>query len=275
MRERTGSRPALLLGWSAVAYLLLAVIAAATEPTAQSLLERTRELGRTTRKWTDRTQHLKLRIIDRRGGERQREVVITVKKYPEERTRSLLLFAAPQDVKGVGVLQWGDPKGTDEQWLYVPEVKRIRRISGSAKRESFVGTDFTYEDLAIITQITDWTDTEARATLLRDDEIDKQKYHVIEFTPTGKDLSYGKLLVWLRADDLLLLRFEMSDKTGQVQKRLTLADVRPVGTIPSAFRMEMTNLQSGSHTVVEFSDIKYDSGLDDGAFTQGALEHGL
>src|SRR5215475_5539908 len=85
----------------------------AAEPTARELLDRARQLNETTRKWSDRVQHLKLSIIDRRGGERKRDLVIYFKKCPEDRNRTLLFFETPPEIKGVGFLQWADPHGKD------------------------------------------------------------------------------------------------------------------------------------------------------------------
>jgi outer membrane lipoprotein-sorting protein len=261
------------------AMLLLAVSAcagpSAAQTSARELLDHIRQLNQTTRKWNDRVQRLQLKIIDRRGGERNRSLVISFKKYPEDRNRTLLFFEEPPEVKGVGFLQWADPHGKDEQWLYLPELKRVRQISSAAKHESFVGTDFSYDDLAIIGEITDWTDADARASLLPDESVDGQPCHVIQFAPTGKDLTYSSIVTWLRADDFVFLKYEMHDKQDRLEKQLTLGDIRPVGAIPTAFHMEMKNLQSGSHTVVTFTEVKYDSGVDDGLFTQRALEHGL
>jgi len=244
------------------------------ETTARDLLDRARQLGQTTRKWNDRVQRLQLKIIDRRGGERNRELTISLKKYPEDKTRTILFFESPPEVKGVGFLQWSDPHAKDEQWLYLPELKRVRQISSGAKHESFVGTDFSYDDLAIVSQLLDWSEQDAHATLAREEIVDGRACHVIEFTPTGKDLTYGKLLAWLTADDLTILRYEMYDKSAKLEKELSLSAVRPIGAIPTAFHMEMKNAQSGSRTVVDFTDIKYDNTLDDAAFTQRALEHG-
>ena len=257
--------------------MLLAWVAtpAVAATTARELLDQTRRLAETTRKWNDRVQRLKLRIVDRRGGERNRELVIESKKYPEDRTRTIMFFESPPEVKGVGFLQWADPHGKDEQWLYLPELKRVRQISAGAKHESFMGTDFSYDDLAIIGDITDWTDADARAVLLRDEVLDGRPCHVIEFTPTGKDLTYSKILTWLTADDLVMVKFQMYDKGGRLEKLLTLSDIRTVRAIPTAFRMEMKNGQSGSHTVADFSEITYDPGFGDDTFTQRSLEHGL
>lgn len=255
--------------------MLAAAVAPAGATTARELLDQTRQLAQTTRKWTDRVQRLKLRIVDRRGGERDRELVIDLKKYPEDRNRSIVFFESPPEVKGVGFLQWADPHAKDEQWLYLPELKRVRQISAGAKHESFVGTDFSYDDLAIIGEITDWTDADARTNLVRDETLDGRACHVIEFTPTGKDLTYGKVVAWLTADDLVIVKFEMDDKSGRLEKVLTLTDIRTLGAIPTPFHMEMKNEQSGSHTVVDFSEVKYDTGLADEMFTERALEHGL
>lgn len=244
------------------------------ETTARELLDRARQLGQTTRKWSDRVQHVQLKIVDRRGGERNRELIINLKKYPDDKTRTIVFFESPPEVKGVGFLQWADPHAKDEQWLYLPELKRVRQISGGAKHESFVGTDFSYDDLAIIGQLTDWTEQDAHAVLARDETLDGRACHVIEFTPTGKDLTYSKLVAWVTATDLTVVRYEMYDKSGKLEKELSVSDIRAIGAIPTSFRMEMKNTQSGSRTVVGFTEIKYDNNLDDSAFTQRALEHG-
>ena len=242
---------------------------------ARELLDQTRRMNQTTRTWNDRTQHLSLRIVDRLGGERQRQLVMHFKRYPEDRNRSVVFFEAPTEVRGVSVLQWTDPHAKDEQWLYLPALKRVRQISAAAKHESFVGTDFSYDDLAVISEITDWGDADAATKLLRDEPLDGKPCHVIEFTPAAKDVAYGKILTWLTSDDLVMLKFEMYDKDNQLEKVLTLSDIREVGHIPTPYRWEMKNQQNGSHTVVEFTEIKYDTGLSDEMFTQRALEHGL
>lgn len=245
------------------------------EVTASQVVSQVRQLAQTTRKWGDREQRLKLRIVDRRGGERTRDLVIFMKKYPDDRNRTILFFESPPEVKGVGLLQWGDSHAKDEQWLYLPELKRVRQISAGAKHESFVGTDFSYDDLAIISEITDWTDADARTSLLRDEAVDGHLCHVLEYTPTGKDLNYSKILDWVTADDLVTLKFEMYDKSARLEKVLALSDIRKIGEIPTAFHMEMQNTQGGSHTVVDFSEVKYDTAQSDDRFTQRALEHGL
>ena len=241
---------------------------------ARELLEKVRTVNATTRKWTDRTQRLQLKIVDRRGNERLRDLDIYMKKYPEDASRSIVFFRSPAEIKGTGFLQWANAHTGDEQWLFLPELKRVRQISGSSKRESFVGTDFSYEDLAIVSEILDWSDADAQTSLAGNETIDGAPTTVIEFTPTGKDIGYGKVRVWLRQTDSVIVKYEFVDKKGAAAKVLTIGDVRALGAIPTAYHMEMQNLQSGSHTTVDFATITYDSGLSDDVFTQRTLERG-
>jgi outer membrane lipoprotein-sorting protein len=254
--------------------LMLSCALPARAETARDLLDRVEQLNSTSRNWSDRTQKLRLRIVDRRGSERLRDLEIYVKKYPDDASRSIVFFQSPPEIKGTGFLQWVNAHAADEQWLFLPELKRVRQIAASSKRESFVGTDFSYEDLAIVGQITDWTEADARASLLRDEEIDGARAAVIEFVPAAKEIGYGRVRVWLRHDDLVIVKFEFVDVKGAVVKTLTIGDFREVRNIPTAFRMAMKNERSGSHTAVEFSEVVYDTGLKDSLFTQRALERG-
>ena len=259
----------------AAALLCLAAKSVGAAESGRELLDQAKQLSATTRKWTDRTQQLRLTIVDRRGNERVRDLSIYMKKYPDDANRSIVFFQSPADIKGTGFLQWANAHTTDEQWLYLPELKRVRQIGAGSKRESFVGTDFSYDDLAIISQLTDWSEAEAKTKLLREEVVEGQPTSVIEFTPDAKDVGYSKILAWLTRDDLVLVKLEMYDKQGRVQKVLTLSDIRKVGAVPTPFHMEMNNVQDNSRTVVDFTEVKYDTGLDDDAFTQRALERGL
>ena len=267
--------PRFAFGLATILLPLLAAGPTLAEPTARELLDKARGLNETTRKWTDRTQQMAVTIVDRRGGERHRQMRIYYKKYPQDRNKTLLFFEEPSDVKGVGFLQWADPHDKDAQWLYLPELKRPpRQISGGAKRESFAGTDFSYDDLSIIGQLTDWTEADARTQLLRTETIDGTPAHVIELTPVGKEVGYAKILAWLRADDLTIVKYEMWNGGEEPEKVLTMTDIRQVGAIPTPFRMEMKNLRGGSRTDVRITETAYDSGLSDDQFTQRTLERG-
>jgi outer membrane lipoprotein-sorting protein len=260
--------------FSRVVLLTAVLVAPAWSVTAREVLDHARRLTQTTRKWTDRLQRLSLRIVDRRGNARERALDVYVKRYDQDRSRSLLFFRSPPDVKGIGLLQWVDPHGENQQWLYLPELRRVRRISGGSSRSSFVGTDFSFEDLAIMAEILDWSDADAAVTLQREEPCAALSCWVLEFEPKGKDLAYTRIRLWLDAD-YRQQRFEFLGAKGEVDKALELTEYRTVGAIPTAFRMEMRNLRGGSHTIVDFGEVRYDTGIDDGVFSQGQLEKGL
>jgi len=254
--------------------LLLAGSSAAHAVTAREVLDKARELNRTERKWTDRTQKLALTVVDRRGGTRTRALEVVQKKYEEDRSKSILFFSAPPEIKGTGFLQWIDPHGQNQQWLYLPELKRVRQISGSSKRESFMGTDFSYEDLAVSSEILDWSESDAQATLEREEACGGETCWVIDFTPKGKDIAYSRIRVWVDGR-YRLRRFEFIGDRDEVSKRLEIQDIRDVGAIPTAFRFEMDNVRGGSKTIVDFSDVRYDTGVGDATFSERRLEKGL
>lgn len=258
--------------------LVIAVLVAASgglgwAATAREVLDQAKALSHTTRKWTDRTQELVLRIVDRRGGERTRRVTVYYKKYEDDRSRSILFFLSPPEVKGTGFLQWVDPHSHNQQWLFLPALKRVRQISGTSERESFMGTDFSYEDLAIMTEILDWSADDAEAAIERQEACEDSQCWVLSFVPREKDVAYARIRVWLDRD-YRLRRFEFMDESGEAVKDLAATDIRPVGAIPTAFRLAMRNLRSGSRTEVTFDAVRYDTGLSDRMFSQHRLEQG-
>jgi hypothetical protein len=244
-----------------------------SERAAREILEQVRNLNKTTRAWKDRTQQIQLTIIDRRKNERQREMKVITKKFDGEETRTILFFLSPVEVRGVGLLQWSAPHQEDTQWFQLPE-QQPRRISGNSKRDSFVGTDFTFEDLTIWADVLDWNEQDAHATLLRNEPLRGQSCAVIEMVPSGVEVSYEKIRLWLGRDDQVIHRMEFDERDTTV-KTLDLDDVRTVGKIPVAHRLEMHNVRGGSSTVVVMTAVDFDTGVADEEFTQRRLQKGI
>lgn len=268
-------RIALLVAATALASLAVVLPRAApADEAAQALLEQVRELNRTVRHWEDSVQRLHVTIRDRRGRERQREMEVFIKRYPQDATKTLLFFRSPPEVRGVGFLQWVDPRSSDRQWLFLPELKRVRQITGNSKRESFVGTDFSYEDLALRLELVDWTEDDAATRIIADEPCDDRTCAVVEFSPKKEDVSYGKIRLWLGRGDLVARKFEFEDRNGRLSKTLRNADIRAVGNVPTAHRLEMQNERGGSRTVVVLTEVAYNQGLKDSLFTERHLEGG-
>jgi hypothetical protein len=264
---------------AAIAIAVLAIgglaAAVAADDGARALLDRVRRLNQTSRKWTDRVQFMRLTIVDRRGGEHHRELEVMTKRYDADASRSIMFFHAPPQVRGIGFLQWVAPREPDRQWLYLPALKRVRQISGGARTESFVGTDFSYEDLAIMADVLDWGEDRAHAVLLGSETAEGQVRDIVQLTPTpAAEVSYATIRLWLGRDDQIVHKYEFVGGDGEVVKTLLLSDVREAAGIPTAHRLEMRNQRGGSHTLVDVTELKYNTGLDDEVFTQRRLEKG-
>jgi outer membrane lipoprotein-sorting protein len=268
-------RPRVLrLLWVVAAVVSVAVGGAEAE-SAREMLDRAKAVN-DAREPKDVEQRFTMRLVDSQGRERVRELAAWMKRGPEGEDRAILFFLAPPEVKGVGFLSWAHRNRDDDQWLYLPELKRVRQITTNTRRQSFQGSDFSYEDLELFDDIRDWTERDAASRLVKDpDVVDGVPCAVIELVPQGKDLEYGRFVVWLDKEASVFRRVEFYDRRDdRLLKTLLLSDFRTVEGIPTPYRLEMRNERKGTRTVMEFSEVRYNQGLDDELFTQRTLERG-
>ncbi|HEY8515629.1 MAG TPA: outer membrane lipoprotein-sorting protein [Candidatus Binatia bacterium] len=242
---------------------------------ARALLDEINHLDDTTRRWTDRTQRLKLLIVDGRGTERQRELRMKTLKRDGGEDKTITVFFAPPEVRGTSFLQFAHKDRDAEQWLWLPALNRVRQISAQSKNESFVGTDFSYRDLELLTDVFEWTEAEATSRLVGNEQIEGRDAAIIELEPKKKDVGYRRIRLAITTPDKVLRRMEFWAGQGSAPKKLLhLDDIRDVNGIPTAFRLEMLQPAAGSRTLVEVLDVRYDQGLSEDEFTQRALERG-
>jgi len=244
-----------------------------TAPSARELLERAKSLDRSSRAWKDREQRLALAIRDGRGGERRRDLVMKTLRGEGGEDKTITVFLSPAEVRGTAFLQFAHRDRDAEQWLWLPALGRSRQISSGAREESFVGTDFSYRDLELLTDVIEWSEEEAASRLLATESLDGREVARIELVPRRKDVGYRRIVILLETGDLVLRRMEMFGEEDAPRKVLRLDEVRTIGVVPTAGRLEMTKPASGTATVVEVADVRYDQGLPASLFTQGALEH--
>ena len=151
----------------------------------------------------------------------------------------------------------------------MPAMKKTRRISGSsARKENFMGTDFTYDDMG------GRNIDEDTHRLLKELNIEGFRCWVIESVPKDSGGSYSKTISWIRQDALVAVKVEFYDKRGSLLKTLVVSDVRKQDDIWTPFRMEMKNVQKDHSTVIEITEIQYNTGLEDSLFRVSTLERG-
>lgn len=217
----------------------------------------------------DRQSTLEMTLINKRGKKRVRVISSYYKDYGKD-SKALMFFQSPSDVKGTGFLQfeYDDPAKDDDRWLYLPALKRVRRISGSSKNEYFMGSDFTYDDLG------GRSVDEDEHTLLREEELDGQKCWVIESVSKDDGYMYSKVVRWIRQDALMDIKIEFYDRHGALMKVLAVGDIRLQDGFWTAYSMEMDNLQEQHQTILKFNDITYNADLSDSLFRVSTLERG-
>lgn len=214
-----------------------------------------------------------MKLINKRGKERKRQVVLYSKTDGEDNDKTLIRFQAPADVKGVGLLSIEDGNRED-QWLYLPALKRIRRISSSEKTDSFMGSDFSYEDI----EQNDLDDYEY--TLLREEELDGVMCYIIQSIPIDEEVkqetAYSKSEVWIHKDNYVSIKVNFYNKKGALIKIMNSNDIRSVDDTDKwrAYLIEMQNVKTGHRTKLLYTDINIDHGIADKYFTQRYLERG-
>lgn len=179
--------------------------------------------------------------------------------------RNLIRFTDPPEVKGVGFLSISRPAGKNpDQWLYLPSMKRERRIAAQDRDASFVGTDFNYEDME------EFDHEKYKVALQGEQTVDGQPCYVIAATPleSGGKSVYGKKILYLRKDILYLQREELYLKGDkQPGKLLLLSDLQKIDGHWVAGKMEMSDIKKGSKTTVVLQEIAFDKPQPASRFT--------
>jgi hypothetical protein len=271
----------ILLFVACSALMAMAAPVAAEEPaakdsrSARQLLDEVKHLNDTTRAWTDLSRRMKIVIHDRRGGERNRLLLMRTRRGDDGDDKTLVVFEEPAEIRGTALLQFDHQDRDAEQWLYLPELARVRAISASSKGESFMGTDFSYRDLELLTDVTEWTEEEARSRLEGAEEVDGVATDVIELVPVKKDVGYSRIVVALAKSDQTIRRMRFYGDGPEPEKILELGKIEAIHGIPTAHSLVMRQPAEGTFTTVDVSDVQYNQKLDDKFFTKRALERGF
>ena len=218
-----------------------------------------------------RYAEMQLTLVKKNGDKRERKMVSWAMDEGKD-TKKIMFFTYPGDVKGTGFLTWDyDQAGKeDDKWLYLPAMKKTRRISGSSsKTDYFMGTDFTYDDMG------GRSVDEDKHTLLREETRDGHKCWVVESVPNDPHEVYSRKVTWIRQDSDTGVYCEFYDKLNKLHRVMTVLDLQKVEGFWTVMKMEMKNVQSGHSTQITVSEPKYDIKVDKSLFTVAKLEKGL
>ena len=199
------------------------------------------------------------------------------RKWYGAEKKTILFFQSPANVRDTGFLtfDYGDTNKDDDQWLYLPAARKVRRISATDRGDWFVGTDFTYEDMKKETKISaeDFT-----FKMLGVQDADGHRCYKVEATPvdtaTAKELGYARGVSWFDAEIWVSRRTEYFDAGGKPLRTVLTQDIEQIDSIWTAMRITATNHRTGHVTEFQFSDVDYKTPVDDGMFTEQALARG-
>ncbi len=215
----------------------------------------------------DSSSAMTMTLINRAGKKSLRKMRAMNLETDGDGDKSMSIFETPADVKGTASLTFSHSQKPDEQWLYLPALKRVKRISSKNKSGPFMGSEFAFEDIS--SQEID----KYNYKFLGDEELDGIKVFKSESYPAYKHSGYTRLISWIDAERLVPLKVEYYDRKNSLLKTLQLSDYQQyLDKFWRASKMEMKNEQSGKSTILEFADYKFQTGLSDADFSSKALK---
>lgn len=210
----------------------------------------------------------KMFMISAKGGQTVRAFEYKqLEKTTTEGNKAMIKIIEPPDLKGTGLLSYSNVGRDDDQWLYLPALKKTKRITGSAKSGRFIGSDFSYEDLSP-REIDDFD-----YKLLREEPCGESSCYVVEITSKKGDWSYSKLVNWIRPDNFQNQRSDIYDKNGMLSKQATFDQYQQItGKYWRAYQITMKDLSKSRETKLVFEEIQIRSGLNSSDFSKNVLE---
>ena len=210
---------------------------------------------------------VEMTLEDKRGKTRTRKFVMVRKDYEDGgEQKYYTYFLEPNDVRKTSFMVWKDPAADDSRWIYVPSVDLVKRISSKDKGSSFVGSDFSYEDVSG----RHWTDDDH--TLVREEPLDGKDCWVIESTPKEED-SFSKKITWVGKDERLPLKEEYYDRKDRLERVFLAEEIEEIGGYTTVTVRTMTNVLKNHKSTVAFGEITYDAGFEDKIFTERHLKN--
>lgn len=209
-----------------------------------------------------------MKLISKGGQERVREMTMLRKNFgaPGGEQKYFIYFFQPADVKDMTFMVYKYPGRDADRWLFVPAISMVRRIAAKDKYSSFVGSDFTYED------VSGRDLSEDTRAMVKEDKYNGKDCYVVKSTPKAADMEYSYKQSWIDKISFLPLNEEYYDKRGELYKVFTADEIKDVKGFPTVTKRTMKNLQSGHMTQVAYLKADYNIGLDDSLFSERYLK---
>jgi len=223
---------------------------------------------RSDRGFNNSRVELEMVLKNASGAESRRVLEQSTLELPDESVgdKNLIVFFSPADIEGTALLSYAQILDPDDQWLYLPALKRVKRISSKNKSGPFVGSEFAFED------ITGQELEKYEYTWLREEACGELTCDVVERRPLYKDSGYTRQIGWVDQTDYQVRKLEYYDRKGSLLKTQLFEDYKLYDDkYWRAHVWRMENHQTGKSTDLFFKDYEFDLGLSDRDFVAGAL----
>jgi len=210
---------------------------------------------------------MKMLLRNRQGEESTRYIRVRTLEQLDDGDKSLTIFDEPADVKGTAFLSFPPRSGPDDQWLYLPALKRVKRISSRNKSGPFMGSEFAYEDISS-QELDKYT-----YKYLRDEILQGMECFVIERDPVDENSGYTRQEVWIDKAEYRPQQIVYYDRKNTRLKTLTFSEYRQyLDQYWRAQVMHMQNHQTGKSTVLTWNDYRFQTGLTERDFNRNNLD---
>jgi hypothetical protein len=250
-----------------------AILATSVSPSlAQSAEEKGFEIAarsdRSDRGFGDSVVELTMVLRNAAGQETDRTLKITTLEIADEDVgdKSLVVFDSPKDIDGTALLSHAKILDPDDQWLYLPALKRVKRISSANKSGPFVGSEFAFEDFTAIEL------NKYDYKWIGEEEVDGVMMDIVERYPRYENSGYARQVAWVDQEIFQIRKVDFYDRRDDLLKTLLLEDYRDYDGVWRSHKFLMTNHKTGKSTDLLYGDYLFKTGLDDKDFVKGVLK---
>jgi hypothetical protein len=252
---------------SAIGLTLVANMSFALMPDEQKGLDISVEAKKRDLGWQDSTADMLMLLRNKQGQESIREIKMKSLEIQNDGDKSLTIFNKPRDVKGTAFLSFSHPVEADEQWLFLPALKRVKRISSRNKSGPFMGSEFAFEDLSSF-EVEKYT-----YKFLAEEMLNELKMFKVEQYPVDENSGYTRRIVWLDTQEYRVFKIDFYDRKNSLLKTLTFNDYKQyLNKHWRADKQEMINHQNGKSTELLWSNYAFKTGLADSDFNRNSLK---
>ena len=210
--------------------------------------------------------NITMTLRNRHGGSSERRMRVRTLEQQDDGDKSLIIFENPGDVKGTSFLSFTHKTATDDQWLYLPEWKRVKRIASSNKSGPFMGSEFAYEDISS-QEVEKYT-----YQFIREETLDDRNHFVVERDPVDPKSGYSRQLAWIDSQEYRVWKVEFYNRGGSLLKTLAVSDYSQyLEKFWRANSWKMVNHVTGKETDLMWDGFAFGNGFEDKDFNRNSL----